>query len=89
MTEWGLKIYKEGIKKKERVPSSKNFSVPDDLEASLLRNKNARKHFHDFPPSAKLAYVYWVNTAKTEETRRKRIGKAVEQLAQNKKLGEK
>ncbi len=88
MTEPGLKIYRDGMKNKERVPSSKNFTVPADLEAALTRNRNAWKHFQNFAPSAKLAYVYWVNTAKREETRQKRISKTVELTAQNKKFGE-
>lgn len=88
MTESGLKIYQDGLKNKERIPSSKNFTVPTDLKVALTENKNAWKHFQNFAPSAKLAYVYWVNTAKTDETRQKRISKTVEQIAQNKKFGE-
>lgn len=88
MTEFGLNIFRKGAKKKERVPSSKDFSVPRDLNVSLTKNRNAWNYFQKFSPSAKLAYVYWVNTAKTEETRQKRISKTVELIAQNIKYGE-
>jgi len=88
MTEMGLKIYQDGIKTKKRVPSSKNFSVPPYFKTALIRNNKAWNNFQNFAPSAKLAYVYWVSTAKTEETRQKRIKKTIEQLVKNKKFGE-
>jgi len=88
MTESGFKAFHEGMKTKERVPSSKSFSVPPYLKTALLKNKKAWNNFQNFSPSAKLAYVYWVNTAKTEETRQKRIKKTKEQVAKNKKFGE-
>lgn len=88
MTEFGLKALHEGMKTKERIPSSKNFSVPPYLKTALIKNKKAWNNFQNFSPSAQLAYVYWVNTAKTEETRQKRIIKTIEQLAMNKKFGE-
>ena len=88
MTELGFKAFSEGMKTKERVPSSKNFSVPPYFKTALIKNKKAWNNFQNFSPSAQLAYVYWVNTAKTEETRQKRIRKTIEQLARNKKFGE-
>ncbi|MBI5636486.1 MAG: YdeI/OmpD-associated family protein [Nitrospinae bacterium] len=89
MTECGLKIYKEGVKSKKRVPSSKRFSVPSYLKRALFENKKAWDNFQRFAPSAKLAYVYWVTTAKKAETRQKRIEETIRLLAQNKKFGEK
>ena len=88
MTGFGFNIFHEGTKAKKRVPSSKNFSVPDYFKEALAENKKAWNHFDNFAPSAKLAYVYWVNTAKTEETRQKRIKKSIQRLAKNKKFGE-
>jgi len=89
MTNRGLKIFQDGIKNKEKVPSSKNFTVPDDFKSALTKSKKASHNFHNFSPSAKLAYVYWMNIAKTDETRLKRIKKSVELITQNKKYGEK
>ncbi len=86
MTETGLKIYQDGIKTKKRVPSNKNFSIPLYLKNALAKNNNAWNNFQNFTPSAKLAYVYWVSTAKTEKARQKRIKKTIEQLVKNKKL---
>ena len=88
MSKEGLRIFQNGIKNNEIVPSSKRFSIPDDLMSALNKNTKAIVNFNKFAPSAKLAYVYWINTAKTDETRQKRIKKSVELLSQNKKYGE-
>lgn len=89
MTKEGLQIYKKGIKNKQTVPSSKNFSVPPDLKSALAKNKTALRNFQNLAPSAQLAYAYWVDSAKREETRQRRIRKSIDLIAQNKKLGEK
>lgn len=88
MTESGLKAFHKGIRSEDRVPSSKNFSVPPHLKTALFENKKAWENFQNLSPSAKLAYVYWVTTAKTEETRQKRIKNTIERLAMNKKFGD-
>jgi uncharacterized protein YdeI (YjbR/CyaY-like superfamily) len=54
----------------------------------MIRNKQAWSNFQNFSPSAQLAYVYWVDTAKNEVPRQKRIQKTIEQLIYNKKFGE-
>lgn len=88
MTKYGLKVFREGTKTKARIPSSKNFSVPSYFRESLAKNEKARNNFQKISPSAKLAYVYWVGTAKTDKTRQKRIKITIEQLSKNKKFGE-
>lgn len=88
MTEFGLKVLEEGTKTEERIPSSRNFTVPPYLKTALSKSKKALNNFRSFSPSAQLAYVYWVTTAKTEETRQKRIEKTVERLSMKKKFGE-
>lgn len=87
MTPWGLQVYQEGIKSKRRVPSSNDFSVPVYLKAALSRNKRAWRNFQKFAPSARLAYVYWITTAKTAETRQKRIELTIENIVRNRKFG--
>ena len=88
MSRYGLEIFRTGTKTRETVPSSKNFSIPNYFKKALSANKKARNNFKNFSPSAKLAYVYWVNTAKTEATRQKRIKETVRRLTKNKKVGE-
>lgn len=88
MTKLGLEIFQNGLKR-EKVPSSRKFSVPPDLQTALSNNKKALKNFRKFPPSAQLAYVYWISTAKKDETRGSRIRKTVELISQNKRYGDK
>lgn len=88
MTEWGLKVYREGIKNHEIIPTSKNFTIPSYFKTAVIKNKTAWDNFQNFSPSTQLMYVYWVKTAKTKEIRQKRIKKTIEQLERNRKFGE-
>ena len=51
--------------------------VPEDLEAVLRRSPPAWKNFNEFPNSTKFQYVHWVEDAKREKTRLRRIGEVV------------
>lgn len=86
MTAWGRKVYEEGTRTGRIIPSSKKFSVPSDLKKALLKNKKAWTNFQSLSPSARLMYVYWVDTAKTDETRTKRIEKTLRLVEAGKKL---
>jgi uncharacterized protein YdeI (YjbR/CyaY-like superfamily) len=88
MTEKGLFIYQDGMNNKRIIPSSKNFTVPADLKKALADNKEALKNYKSFAPSAQLHFVYWVEDAKTDKTREKRVKRSVELLKKNIKLAE-
>jgi uncharacterized protein YdeI (YjbR/CyaY-like superfamily) len=88
MTQPGLRVYREGTRDRETIPSSKNFSVPPYFEQALRKNQKALTNFENFSASTRLAFVYWVDSAKRQETRQRRIKKAIQLLAENKKLGE-
>jgi len=54
--------------------SSKDVPVlPKDLEKALKQNKLVWKNFNKFSNSKRLQFIYWVNSAKKDETRQKRI----------------
>jgi uncharacterized protein YdeI (YjbR/CyaY-like superfamily) len=59
------------------------MTVPDDLAKAFIRNKRALKHFEAFPPSSKKIILHWIQNAKTEETRTKRIKETVRMAAKN------
>ena len=88
MTADGLRAFRDGMKNQRVVPSSKDFSVPTDLRSALKKNRKALRNFDALPASAQLAYAHWVDSAKRDETRQKRIKKTVEMAAQNKRLSE-
>ncbi len=48
MTAWGRKVYEEGTKNNNIIPSSKSFSIPQDLKKALTANKKAWQNFQSF-----------------------------------------
>jgi len=60
-----------------------NSIVPADLTKALLKNKTAMKNFESFPKSSKKIILEWINNAKKEETRLKRIEETVSLAAKN------
>ena len=57
--------------------------VPDDLEKALNKNKSALENFQNFTHGQRKSYLYWLNHAKREETRQKRIKEIIALAAQN------
>ncbi len=47
--------------------------VPNDLQKSFNKNKKAWNNFQSFTKGQRKSYLYWLNQAKREETRQKRI----------------
>ena len=58
------------------------LTVPKDLAKALKENELAWKNFKNFSNSTKLQYIYWVKSAKKDETRRKRIIEVVKKAKQ-------
>lgn len=58
----------------------RTVEVPAELKKALDKNKTAKANFEKLAPSKKKAMVLSINDAKTEETKLRRIGKAIEQL---------
>ena len=61
--------------------------IPPDLEKALMKNPTARKNFQRFANSYRNMYIGWINGAKTEKTRKKRITEVIERSSQNIKPG--
>jgi uncharacterized protein YdeI (YjbR/CyaY-like superfamily) len=75
----------EGVKV-QRQPKAprKPLPTPPDLASALKKNAKARATFEGFSPSHKREYVEWITEAKTEETRKKRLGTAIDWMAEGK-----
>jgi uncharacterized protein YdeI (YjbR/CyaY-like superfamily) len=58
--------------------------VPAYFLAALSRNPKAREAFNAFPPSHKREYVEWIDSAKTDDTRQRRLATALEWIASGK-----
>ena len=61
--------------------------IPPDLKKALMKNPTARKNFQRFANSYRNMYIGWINGAKAEKTREKRIIEVVERSTQNIKPG--
>jgi uncharacterized protein YdeI (YjbR/CyaY-like superfamily) len=69
---------------KIKAPAQKELLVPADFLALLDKNKKARQTFEAFAYGKKKEYIIWINEAKTEDTRNKRITTSIEWLAEGK-----
>jgi uncharacterized protein YdeI (YjbR/CyaY-like superfamily) len=58
--------------------------LPPVLMKAFKQNKEAKKHFDAFSPSHKREYLQWINEAKTEPTRDRRVAQAIQWMAEGK-----
>jgi uncharacterized protein YdeI (YjbR/CyaY-like superfamily) len=80
-----VKLNDEGIKlQRKKSAEKKELVIPGYFTKALSKNKTANKLFEAFSASHKREYVEWITEAKTEETRSKRLEKALEQIAEGK-----
>ena len=61
--------------------------VPPELTAALARNAQARENFEKLAPSYRRQFIYWIGTAKRDQTREKRIKTTIKLLMANRRLG--
>ncbi len=69
-----------GRKKTEK----QDREVPKDFAAALKKDRKASAVFAAFSPSKKNEYIEWLEEAKTEETRKKRLATAIEWISEGK-----
>ena len=65
------------------LDSVDNLLMPPVLKKGFSKSKKALKNFEGFPSSVKKQIYHWVNTAKREETLKKRIEETVTLAAKN------
>lgn len=64
------------------------LEMPLALQKAFSKNKKALKNFETFPASAKKGIYQWVQSAKTEATRDKRVQETVSKAAEGKRANE-
>lgn len=52
--------------------------VPKDLIEALKKNTSAHENFESFPLSTRFMYIHWINEAKRQDTRERRIHTVVD-----------
>jgi uncharacterized protein YdeI (YjbR/CyaY-like superfamily) len=79
----------------ERAPTSRSgdaprpsaSAIPSYIEEQLKADPRAWQYFEQLAPSYRRAYISWIEAAKREETKEKRLREALSLLANGKKLG--
>jgi hypothetical protein len=79
-----LRGAKSATKAAPRPGTKRPVRVPADLAAALRKHARARRTFEGFSPGHRREYIKWITEATREETRIRRLGQAVEWLAQGK-----
>ncbi|MEL0457162.1 YdeI/OmpD-associated family protein [Flavobacteriaceae bacterium SZ-1-7] len=85
MHESGLKIIE--IAKQNgswaALDDVENGVIPEDLQIEFNKNTVAFNNYQNFAPSYRKSYLYWLNQAKREDTRKKRITQIIQLCADN------
>jgi len=90
MTESGMVKIKAAKKNGEWNRKRKEIDpnkIPLDLKKALSQNKVAISNFMRFAPSYRKNFIGWIESAKREETRQKRIDETVGMAERNEKPG--
>ncbi len=90
MTEAGLAKVQEAKRNgswKDSTPIYDTRRIPPELKSALSASKKAYEFYKNLAPTYKKQYIWWIVSAKREETRKKRIKEALRLLEKNKKLG--
>jgi uncharacterized protein YdeI (YjbR/CyaY-like superfamily) len=89
MTEAGLVKVREAQESGEwqaAIQREDTENLPDDLRQALEADSLAQAGFERLPASQKKQYLYWIASARTVQTRQKRIRQTVENVARDKRL---
>lgn len=62
-----------------------NGIIPEDLQRAFDQNPQAFDNYNQFAPSYRKSYLYWLNDAKRDTTRQKRILEIIKYCADNQK----
>lgn len=80
-----MELNEKGIKvPKEKKKTARNLEVPDYFAKELSKNKKAQEVFEKFSTTNKNEYVEWLTSAKTDETRERRLKTALEWISAGK-----
>jgi uncharacterized protein YdeI (YjbR/CyaY-like superfamily) len=89
ITAWikeAMKLNDDDVKLPERKKTDlkKDVEIPAALQKALNSNTSAATKFNGLSPSHKREYIEWINEAKTEATKAKRIDTTIEWVSEGK-----
>lgn len=90
MTPAGLTRFNQRVEYDKEIltpKSKKNISLTPETTKGLKSNKKAWENFNNLSPSQKKLHIGWIQSAKKQETRERRLKEVIKHLVGNKKLG--
>ncbi len=84
LIQQAVELNEKGVKLARKPAEKKELIVPKDLASALSKHKSAKAVFEKFPYSHRKEYVQWIEEAKTEPTRDKRLATTIEWLSEGK-----
>jgi uncharacterized protein YdeI (YjbR/CyaY-like superfamily) len=80
-----MKLNDQGVTvKRPKAGPKPEAKVPKELAAALEKSRKAAAVFAKFPPGQRREYCRWIDEAKLEETKKKRVTQAIEWIAEGK-----
>lgn len=79
-----MKLNEEGIKVRKKIKPKSELILSDQFQEALAKHKSVAKRFEAFSVAQKKEYADWINEAKTDATRMKRIATALEWIGEGK-----
>jgi uncharacterized protein YdeI (YjbR/CyaY-like superfamily) len=77
-----------------RAPTDRSYdappsrsTIPEYIQEALERSPAARRNFESLAPSYRRNYIGWIDSAKQQETKLRRLREAIQLLAAGKTLG--
>jgi uncharacterized protein YdeI (YjbR/CyaY-like superfamily) len=91
MTPAGSAMFDPALLRRSPTPSpakaAEKRPIPAYISAALADDARARAFFESLAPSYRRLYVSWVDSAKKEETRQRRLAEMLSTLRSGRKLG--
>ena len=89
MTPAGRKAFEERDTKRDySYEETRQRSFTPEQEKTFRANRKAWAFFEKQPPGYRKTLIYWVTSAKKEETRATRLGKLIEASAAGRRIGD-
>lgn len=80
LVKQAVRLNEAGSRSGEGRSSRKALVVPPELESCLRKDEEAWEHWENFDHAHKKEYIEWIEDAKQDETRKRRIAQALEMI---------
>lgn len=65
---------------KKEIATGVVHEVPEDLRGALISDESALERWEDLTPLARNEWICWTINVKTDETRKKHVGRVISEL---------